>query len=168
MMAASCCIVLSVEKARNREFVGLAHEWMKILVESGFGRPVPERNADFVGGIASCHPVTFLYTDNIQKVFEWWRRALAYADDANIRRFHQRDIEASVLPVLRYQIGGNPSGGAATEDHDTFHAVFHNSSLLHSVAKKNRPTSVGSSGGYFVGPQGVWRAEYRVLLSTCS
>ena len=131
-----------VEKGRHDQLVGLAQERVEILLEARPGGPAAERNADLVRGVAARHPVALLGADELEELLQRRRRALAHADDADVGRFDQRDVDVLVAPVQGKQVGGDPAGGAAAENDNALHAdALANVSRLASLSKKNRPTS---------------------------
>ena len=125
-----------VKKSGDREFVRLTKERMKVFIESGLGGPVPECDAHLVGRVAALHPVFFGNADDFQEGFEWRCGAFTDTDNADIRRFNQRDVETLVCPMRRNQVRSYPAGGSTAQDHDTLHAVIHILTHYCSLPKK--------------------------------
>ena len=118
-----------VKKRRYRKLVGLAHEGMEVLLEPRLGRPVAECNADLVGSVTALHPVRLLNPDRLEEVLERRGGSLADADDANIGRLDQGDIHTLVFPIGCDEVGCDPPGGPAAENHNTFFVAEHDRPL---------------------------------------
>ena len=76
----------------KKQFAGLLIKWcekrMEILRKTLAVRPVGELDAGFIGGVAVGHPVLLLPTKIGEELLEKWRRAFAYPNGTNLRRFY--------------------------------------------------------------------------------
>ena len=97
------------------------------MVVTGAARcayPVVETYALFEGGVALAHKARFIDADGRQRAADGREAAFAYADDADIGRFHHGDAHALLIGAgaqcARQKSGGEPAGAAAADDHYVF------------------------------------------------
>nr|GEU28132.1 hypothetical protein [Tanacetum cinerariifolium] len=86
--------------------------------------PVRKLDALLEGGVAGADEFPFLDADGGQRAADRRERAFAHADDADLCRFHQRDLHAVGVRTgadgARQEGGGQPAGRAAANDQHPF------------------------------------------------
>src|ERR1700721_2909487 len=101
---------------------------MVVVVAVGAGGPSSELRALLEGGIGVSEEFGFGNTHLLERRSQRRPGALAHADNGNIGRFDQRHRKARLHPPLmtrRNDARGQPSGGAAPDDHDLLNGLGH-------------------------------------------
>src|ERR1700677_3317122 len=101
---------------------------MVVVVAVGAGGPSSELRALLEGGIGVTEEFGFGNTHLLERRSQRRPGALAHTDNGNIGRFDQRHRKARLHPPLmtrRNDARGQPSGGAAADDHDLLNGLGH-------------------------------------------
>ena len=105
------------EVGRRAAVVEVVLERMVVGGEAGARRPAARFDRGLVGGVAARHPFRFGDAQHVEEGAQLRRRALAHADDADLRRLEHGQLQRPAGPALRHQAGRHPAGGA-TAQHD--------------------------------------------------
>ncbi len=125
------------------------HEGMEVVVVFPAVDPALELRTLLERDVAFADEVRLADADLAKAVAHGGPGALAHADGRNIRRFEQHDRKAGARPRAMFRrddAGGQPTGRATTDDHQSFHHI------ALDLSKKEKPlTSSGfSSFGNFL------------------